>query len=84
MVDVKLRYLAVGPTPEQREQARDFYSENGDCFLAWINEGDLEQLRFPPPPTEDVVAKLERALIPFVHGGDAAEAARAAIEAVGR
>lgn len=37
----RLKVLRVEPTAEQREAARDFYGEHGDCFLAWVNEGDF-------------------------------------------
>ena len=59
--------LRAKPTDEQRELARQFYADSGDCFLAWVSEGDLATAdmqsarpQSPALPSEGLVELIER------------------------
>jgi hypothetical protein len=59
-----VRTFRVEPTPQQREAASKFYADNGDCFLAWVNQGDFIEIelgplsRPQPTPAGEIVERL--------------------------
>jgi hypothetical protein len=57
-----IRVLRVQANAEQQRAAREFYAQNGDCFLAWVNEGDFLNVTLPRPTLDlgDVDELMER------------------------
>jgi hypothetical protein len=60
-----VRTFRVEPTPQQREAASKFYADNGDCFLAWVNQGDFIEIelgplsRPQPTPAGEIVERAQ-------------------------
>jgi hypothetical protein len=54
--------LRVQANAEQQKAAGEFYAQNGDCFLAWVNEGDFLNVTLPRPTPDlgDVDELVER------------------------